>query len=124
MRAAKNAITAVTAARNASVVRGARRGMTSSRFMAVGGGVTPPYSPPGGERKGAAGAVERWAAKGEGRGAGGWAGPGLSNVAMNLVLLEPEDFVTPGRARLRGARVAYVRAVHRARAGDRLRVGE
>jgi RsmE family RNA methyltransferase len=42
---------------------------------------------------------------------------------MNLVLLLPEDLVAPDRARLAGRRLAHVRAVHRAKAGDELSVG-
>lgn len=42
---------------------------------------------------------------------------------MNLLLLAPEDCPAPGRARLGGRRLQHVREVHRAAAGDRLRVG-
>ena len=43
---------------------------------------------------------------------------------MNLLLLTPEDCPAPGRARLLdGRRLQHVREVHRAAAGDRLRVG-
>lgn len=43
---------------------------------------------------------------------------------MNLVLLEPEDFVSDTTsARLTGRRLAHVRAVHRADVGDEIRVG-
>ncbi len=42
---------------------------------------------------------------------------------MNLLLLFPEDFVTASRVRLDGRRLAHVREVHRAAAGDELRVG-
>lgn len=42
---------------------------------------------------------------------------------MNLLLLTPEDCVAPGRARLAGRRLLHVQEVHRAAAGDRLRVG-
>jgi RsmE family RNA methyltransferase len=42
---------------------------------------------------------------------------------MNLVLLEPEDFIDDSRVRLRGRTLKHIREVHRAAAGDRLRVG-
>lgn len=42
---------------------------------------------------------------------------------MNLLLLAPEDCSAPGRARLTGRRLQHVREVHRASAGDSLRVG-
>lgn len=43
---------------------------------------------------------------------------------MNLVLLEPDDFLGSGaRARLVGRRFAHVVGVHRAGVGDRVRVG-
>lgn len=42
---------------------------------------------------------------------------------MNLLLLTPEDCIAPGRARLAGRRLQHVQAVHRAAAGDTLRVG-
>jgi 16S rRNA (uracil1498-N3)-methyltransferase len=42
---------------------------------------------------------------------------------MNLILLDEGDFVAPGRARLTGRRLAHVRTVHRAAAGDQLVVG-
>ncbi|MDX2171160.1 MAG: 16S rRNA (uracil(1498)-N(3))-methyltransferase [Deltaproteobacteria bacterium] len=42
---------------------------------------------------------------------------------MNLILLHPADFVAGDRVRLGGRRLAHVRAVHRAAAGDVLRVG-
>ena len=42
---------------------------------------------------------------------------------MNLILLEPEDFVSATRVRLSGRRAAHVRDVHRVAPGDTLRVG-
>jgi RsmE family RNA methyltransferase len=42
---------------------------------------------------------------------------------MNLILLHPDDFIEPGRVRLRGRRYEHVRDVHRAAEGDRLVVG-
>lgn len=43
---------------------------------------------------------------------------------MNLILLFPEDFPAgPDRVRLQGRRFQHVRSVHRAKAGDELRVG-
>lgn len=43
---------------------------------------------------------------------------------MNLILLEPEDFIAPGRVLLRDARrLEHIREVHRAESGDSLRVG-
>lgn len=42
---------------------------------------------------------------------------------MNLLLLEAADFEAPGRVSLQGRRADHVRQVHRAVAGDRLRVG-
>jgi RsmE family RNA methyltransferase len=42
---------------------------------------------------------------------------------MNLVLLEPTDFISENRVRLQGRRLKHVREVHRAKQGDRLRVG-
>ena len=42
---------------------------------------------------------------------------------MNLILLEPEDFVSATRVRLSGRRLAHVRDVHRAGPGATLRVG-
>ena len=42
---------------------------------------------------------------------------------MNLVLLEAADFTAPASVRLTGRRLLHVREVHRAVAGDILRVG-
>jgi 16S rRNA (uracil1498-N3)-methyltransferase len=42
---------------------------------------------------------------------------------MNLVLLEYEDFIREGYARLLGRRLEHVRKVHRAGLGDELQVG-
>lgn len=42
---------------------------------------------------------------------------------MNLLLLEEGDFVAPGHAFLRGRRLKHLHDVHRAEAGDSLRVG-
>jgi 16S rRNA (uracil1498-N3)-methyltransferase len=42
---------------------------------------------------------------------------------MNLVLLEPDDLIGNDRARLQGRRLKHVREIHRAKAGDELRVG-
>jgi RsmE family RNA methyltransferase len=43
---------------------------------------------------------------------------------MNLILLSDDDFIAgTNRARLGGRRLAHVASVHRARVGDRLRVG-
>ena len=43
---------------------------------------------------------------------------------MNLILLDPEDFVSRDRVRLTGRRLEHVRDVCRARVGESLRVGE
>ena len=42
---------------------------------------------------------------------------------MNLLLLEPADFVSADRALLDGRRLKHLREVHRAEAGETLRVG-
>ncbi len=42
---------------------------------------------------------------------------------MNLLLLHPEDFVSPGVARISGPRLKHVTDVHRAVPGDTLKVG-
>ena len=42
---------------------------------------------------------------------------------MNLVLLEPSDFIDQNRVRLDGRRLLHVNEVHRATEGKRLRVG-
>jgi RsmE family RNA methyltransferase len=42
---------------------------------------------------------------------------------VNLLLLEDGDFVAEGRALLRGRRLKHLHEVHRAEAGDNLRVG-
>lgn len=42
---------------------------------------------------------------------------------MNLLLLTPEDCPEPGLARLTGRRLKHVQEVHRAKAGDTLRLG-
>ncbi|MCL6270599.1 16S rRNA (uracil(1498)-N(3))-methyltransferase [Sansalvadorimonas sp. 2012CJ34-2] len=43
---------------------------------------------------------------------------------MNLLLLEPEDIVAPGRAIVKGRRLTHVQDVHKAEIGHTLRVGE
>ena len=43
---------------------------------------------------------------------------------VNLILLDPEDFVSRDRVRLTGRRLEHVRNVCRARVGESLRVGE
>ncbi len=45
------------------------------------------------------------------------------SLALNLLLLLPEDFSAPDHARLTGRRLTHVREVHRAAEGDRLSVG-
>lgn len=42
---------------------------------------------------------------------------------LNLLLLEPQDFVAPQRVRIGGRRLAHLRAVLQAAPGDRLRAG-
>lgn len=42
---------------------------------------------------------------------------------MNLILLFPEDFISPGRVVLTGRRLEHVREVHRATEGESLAVG-
>ena len=42
---------------------------------------------------------------------------------MNLILLFPEDFIDPQRARISGRRLQHVTGVHRAKVGDSLVVG-
>lgn len=42
---------------------------------------------------------------------------------MNLLLLEPADFVDEGLVQLSGRRLTHMREVHRAEVGDTLRVG-
>jgi 16S rRNA U1498 N3-methylase RsmE len=42
---------------------------------------------------------------------------------VNLLLLEDDDFIGADRARLTGRRLKHLHEVHRAAAGDRLRVG-
>lgn len=42
---------------------------------------------------------------------------------MNLLLLEPEDLIAADRALLRGRRLRHLQEVHRAVAGDNVRVG-
>lgn len=42
---------------------------------------------------------------------------------MNVILLEPEDFIAPDVVRLTGRRLMHVLSIHRAQVGDNLRVG-
>jgi len=42
---------------------------------------------------------------------------------MNLILLEPSDFIDDNRVRLHGRRLTHVLQVHRASTGNQLRVG-
>lgn len=42
---------------------------------------------------------------------------------MNVILLEPEDFIAPDLARLTGRRLNHVLSVHQAQVGESLRVG-
>ncbi|HAF92156.1 MAG TPA: 16S rRNA (uracil(1498)-N(3))-methyltransferase, partial [Pseudomonas sp.] len=42
---------------------------------------------------------------------------------MNLLLLEPADFIAADRVLLRGRRLKHMREVHRVEAGESLRVG-
>jgi len=42
---------------------------------------------------------------------------------MNLLLLQPQDFIDDQRVRLQGRRLQHLRCVHQAQTGDRLRVG-
>lgn len=42
---------------------------------------------------------------------------------MNLILLTSEDFIRPERVLIDGRRFAHISSIHRAREGDRLRVG-
>ena len=43
---------------------------------------------------------------------------------MNLILLRPDDYLDPQRVRLSDARAEQIRQVHRAQAGDSVRVGD
>ena len=43
---------------------------------------------------------------------------------MNLLLLEADDILAPGRAIIRGRRLTHVQDVHKATVGDTMRVGE
>lgn len=42
---------------------------------------------------------------------------------MNLILLQPQDFIAPDLAVLHGRRAAHIQQVHRANPGEQLRVG-
>jgi RsmE family RNA methyltransferase len=56
-------------------------------------------------------------------GAANYSPCGKAKERMNLILLFVDDFVSEGRARLTGRRLAHVRSVHRVGTGDALRVG-
>jgi len=42
---------------------------------------------------------------------------------MNLIILNPDDFIADGRVRLEGRRLEHVCSVHKAKVGDSLKVG-
>ncbi len=50
-------------------------------------------------------------------------GRGLRPAAMNLLVLEPDELLPDGTARLAGRRLAHAREVWNAQSGDRLRAG-